>query len=158
YFLPTEEDQVVGAVRASGAQILLVAMGAPSQEMFLYRNRDRLGAAVALGVGGSFDVWAGAVRRAPAWTQKAKVEWLYRLVTDPRRAGRQLALPRYAAQVVRWSPDDYGPPRRGRARHGPRSGIAVTIGSERVDTAPNGADEIGSDSVRDASSVRDGDR
>jgi len=81
-----------------------------------------LGAAVALGVGGSFDVWAGVVKRAPAWAQKARVEWLYRLASDPRRLRRQLALPRFAAQVVRWSADDYGPPRRGRARHGPEQG------------------------------------
>jgi exopolysaccharide biosynthesis WecB/TagA/CpsF family protein len=116
YFSPAEEDDVVREVRHSGARILLAALGAPRQEVFLYRHRDRLGAAVALGVGGSFDVWAGTVKRAPAWTQKAKVEWLYRLAADPRRARRQIALPRYAVQVVRWSPDDYGPPRRGRAR------------------------------------------
>ena len=116
YFSPAEEQDVLRQVRESGARILLAAMGAPRQELFLQRNRDRLGVGVALGVGGSFDVWAGAVRRAPAWTRRARVEWLYRLAVDPRRARRQVALPRYAAQVVRWSPDDYGPPRRGRAR------------------------------------------
>ena len=123
YFSPAEEDDVVRRVRESGARILLVAMGAPRQETLLHHHRDELGAAVALGVGGSFDVWAGTVKRAPTWTQKAKVEWLYRLASDPRRARRQLALPRYAAQVVRWSPDDYGPPRRGRAR-GALQGLA----------------------------------
>ena len=115
YFDSAQEDQVVRMVSESGAQILLVAMGAPRQEVLLYRHRDRLGAGAALGVGGSFDVWAGTVKRAPTWTRTAKVEWLYRLVTDPRRVGRQVALPRFAAQVMRWSPDDYGPPRRGRA-------------------------------------------
>ena len=84
----------------------------------MYRNRDRLGALVALGVGGSFDVWAGKVKRAPAWTQRAKVEWLYRLASDPRRLRRQTALPRYALQVMRFSPDDYGPPRRRRPSEG----------------------------------------
>jgi len=54
------------------------------------------------------------VKRAPAWTQRAKVEWLYRLTTDPRRIQRQMVLPRYAVRVLRWSPDDYGPPRRRR--------------------------------------------
>jgi N-acetylglucosaminyldiphosphoundecaprenol N-acetyl-beta-D-mannosaminyltransferase len=116
YFASAEENDVVRTVRESGARVLLVAMGAPRQEVLLHRHRDELGAAVALGVGGSFDVWAGRVKRAPEWTQAAKVEWLHRLASDPRRARRQLALPRYAAQVVRWSPDDYGPPRRGRAR------------------------------------------
>ena len=118
---------MVQTVRESGARILLVAMGAPRQEILLYRHRDELGAAVGLGVGGSFDVWAGTVKRAPAWTQRAKVEWLYRLAANPRRLRRQLVLPRYAAQVVRGSPDDYGPPRRGRAaarreREAPRQG------------------------------------
>ncbi len=89
YFDSAQEDQVVRMVSESGAQILLVAMGAPRQEVLLYRHRDRLGAGAALGVGGSFDVWAGTVKRAPTWTQTAKVEWLYRLVTDPRRVGRQ---------------------------------------------------------------------
>ena len=107
---------MVRAVRESGADVLLVAMGAPRQEILLHRYRDGWGAGVGLGIGGSFDVWAGTVKRAPAWTQRAKVEWLYRLATHPGACRRQLALPRYAGQVVRWSPDDYGPPRRGRAR------------------------------------------
>ena len=75
-----------------------------------------MGAGVGLGVGGSFDVWAGLAERAPGRVQEAKLEWLYRLFQDPRRIRRQSALVRYAARVLRWSPDDYGPPRRGRAR------------------------------------------
>jgi N-acetylglucosaminyldiphosphoundecaprenol N-acetyl-beta-D-mannosaminyltransferase len=131
YFDPAREDEVVQVVRDSGAQILLVAMGAPKQEVFLYRWREWLGAGVALGVGGSFDVWAGKVRRAPGWTQAAKIEWLYRLVADPRRFRRQMALPRFAAEVVLWSPDDYGPPRRGRAagsRPGKTGAATATVG------------------------------
>ncbi len=115
YFDAAQEAEVVKTVRESGARILMAAMGAPRQEMFLHRWRDCLGAEIALGVGGSFDVWAGKVNRAPGWTQTAKVEWLYRLLTDPRRARRQMALPRFAAEVMLWTPDDYGPPRRGRA-------------------------------------------
>jgi N-acetylglucosaminyldiphosphoundecaprenol N-acetyl-beta-D-mannosaminyltransferase len=97
----------------------LAALGAPRQEVLLFRHRKELGAAIGLGVGGSFDVWAGAATRAPAWAQKARVEWLYRLARDPRRIRRQLALARFATEVVRWSPDDYGPPRRGRTRRDP---------------------------------------
>jgi exopolysaccharide biosynthesis WecB/TagA/CpsF family protein len=122
YFTEADEAGVVQAVRESGARILLVAMGAPRQEVLLCRNRDRLGVAVGLGVGGSFDVWAGTVKRAPAWTQRARVEWLYRLACDPRRLRRQLVLPRYAVQVIRWSPEDYGPPRRRRAAAGEADG------------------------------------
>jgi N-acetylglucosaminyldiphosphoundecaprenol N-acetyl-beta-D-mannosaminyltransferase len=111
YFGPADEDAVVAAVRASGARVLLVALGAPRQEVFLHRHRRGLGAAVALGVGGSFDVWAGRVSRAPDWTRRLGVEWLYRLAADPRRVGRQLALPRFAARVLAGSADDYGPGR-----------------------------------------------
>jgi N-acetylglucosaminyldiphosphoundecaprenol N-acetyl-beta-D-mannosaminyltransferase len=101
YFSPADEEAVVGVVRASGAAILLVAMGAPKQEMLLHRHRDEWGAAVALGVGGSFDVWAGRAVRAPEWVRRAGVEWLYRLAREPKRVRRQLVLPRYVARVLR---------------------------------------------------------
>ncbi|MFH0915344.1 MAG: WecB/TagA/CpsF family glycosyltransferase [bacterium] len=143
YFSSAEEDDVVRRVRESGARILLVAMGAPRQETLLHHHRDELGAAVALGVGGSFDVWAGTVKRAPHWTQKAKVEWLYRLASDPRRARRQLVLPRYAAQVLRWSPDDYGPPRRGRARRLPENLVDAAERRARDGDTPRGSSRAG---------------
>lgn len=111
YFGPADEEVVVAAVRGSGARVLLVALGAPRQEVFLHRHRHELGAAVALGVGGSLDVWAGRVSRAPDWTQRLGVEWLYRLAANPRRLRRQLALPRFAARVVAGCADDYGPGR-----------------------------------------------
>jgi exopolysaccharide biosynthesis WecB/TagA/CpsF family protein len=118
YFTTSEEAQVVKAIRQSKAHILLVAMGAPRQELFLHQHRNDLGVPVGLGVGGSFDVWAGRVKRSPGWMRRAKVEWLYRLVSDPRRIRRQLALPRFAAQAIRWSPEDYGPARRKQALDG----------------------------------------
>jgi exopolysaccharide biosynthesis WecB/TagA/CpsF family protein len=100
YFSPTDESLVVAAVRESGAAILLVAMGAPRQETLLYRHRDEWGAAVALGVGGSFDVWAGNAARAPEWVREAGVEWLYRLARDPKRFRRQMVLPRFVYRVM----------------------------------------------------------
>jgi exopolysaccharide biosynthesis WecB/TagA/CpsF family protein len=115
YFTAAEEAGVVDLVRAARPDILLVAMGAPRQEILLHRYREQWGAGVGLGIGGSFDVWAGVVTRAPAWTQRARIEWLYRLASDPRRIRRQKALPLFAAQVMRGAADDYGPPRRGRA-------------------------------------------
>ncbi|MHB9148993.1 MAG: WecB/TagA/CpsF family glycosyltransferase [Thermoleophilia bacterium] len=111
YFSDAEIPAVVEAVRSSGAAILLVAMGAPRQELFIYRHRDELGVPVALGVGGSFDVWSGLVRRAPAWTRVVGVEWLYRLLTDPRRLRRQLALPVFARRVLTDVASDYHRPR-----------------------------------------------
>ncbi len=100
YFLPDEDRSVVAAVRASGADVLLVAMGAPRQEILLYRYREEWGARAALGIGGSFDVWAGNTARAPEAVRRAGVEWLYRLLRDPKRLRRQLVLPRYAYRVM----------------------------------------------------------
>jgi len=114
YFTPAEEAGVVASVRASGAGLLLVALGAPRQEVFLTRHRAELQVPLALGVGGSFDVWAGRVRRAPAAVRRLGVEWLYRLLTDPRRLRRQLALPRFAWRVLTGGADDYGPGRGAR--------------------------------------------
>jgi N-acetylglucosaminyldiphosphoundecaprenol N-acetyl-beta-D-mannosaminyltransferase len=139
YFGGAAEDEIAEMVSESGTDILLAAMGAPRQEIFLYRQRERLGAGVALGVGGSFDVWAGRVRRAPGWVQSAKVEWFYRLLADPRRVRRQLVLPRFAAEVVRWSPYDYGPPRRGRVVRTPSQPARVAIAA-REDGTPESRD------------------
>ena len=100
YFPPAEERAVVDAVRASAAAILLVALGAPKQELLMYRHRDEWGAAVALGVGGTFDVWAGNAVRAPEWIRKVGAEWLYRLAREPKRLRRQLVLPRYVLRVL----------------------------------------------------------
>lgn len=116
YFSAAEQEEVIRRVRDSRADILLVGMGAPRQEILLHRHRHELGASVALGVGGTLDVWAGVVKRAPQWAQRANAEWLHRLVTHPQRLRRQRVLPGFAAQVVLGSADDYGPPRRGARR------------------------------------------
>ncbi|HKF77429.1 MAG TPA: WecB/TagA/CpsF family glycosyltransferase [Candidatus Dormibacteraeota bacterium] len=81
---------LVERVRRSGAAVLLVALGNPKQELWIARHRHRLpGVAVAVGVGCVFDLWAGRVRRAPAWMQRAGLEWFHRLLAEPRRlAGR----------------------------------------------------------------------
>jgi N-acetylglucosaminyldiphosphoundecaprenol N-acetyl-beta-D-mannosaminyltransferase len=102
YFRAAEEDEVVRAIGDSGARILFVGMGAPRQELLIHRRRFNLGGVdAALGIGGSFDVWAGRARRAPRWVQRLKAEWLYRLAKDPRRLRRQTALLRFALQVLR---------------------------------------------------------
>jgi N-acetylglucosaminyldiphosphoundecaprenol N-acetyl-beta-D-mannosaminyltransferase len=111
YFAPEDEADVVARVRDSGAAVLFAALGAPRQELFIHRNRCRLGAGVALGVGGSFDVWAGRVSRAPGWARSLGVEWLYRLLTDPRRLRRQLALPVFVGRVLADVSSDYHRPR-----------------------------------------------
>ena len=87
-------------VRASGADVLFVAYGAPAQEQWLTRNREALGAAVGMGVGGAFDVLAGRVPRAPGWLRRLGLEWAWRLAREPWRWRRMLALPRFAALVL----------------------------------------------------------
>jgi exopolysaccharide biosynthesis WecB/TagA/CpsF family protein len=116
YFARGSQDErdAVDAVRGSGAAILLAAMGAPRQEVFMFDYRLELGVGAALGVGGSFDVWAGRVSRAPEWTRRLRAEWLYRLAADPRRVRRQLALPRFALGVLAGPADSYGPGRAAR--------------------------------------------
>ncbi len=85
YFTKQEASERADRVQASGANILLVGMGVPRQENFIEENWDRLGVSVALGVGGSFDVLAGLRARAPAWVQRIGMEWLFRLIQEPRR-------------------------------------------------------------------------
>jgi N-acetylglucosaminyldiphosphoundecaprenol N-acetyl-beta-D-mannosaminyltransferase len=97
---PAEEDAIVAQVRAAQADILLVAYGAPQQDVWLDRNLARTGAAVGIGVGGSFDFIAGVARRAPRWIQRLGLEWLYRLAREPWRWRRQLALPHFVWLIL----------------------------------------------------------
>ncbi len=89
YFAPEESDAVAEAVRRSGADMLFVAMGSPAQEFWIESHLEATGARFALGVGGSFDHLSGLARRAPRWMQRAGLEWLYRLASDPRRLWRR---------------------------------------------------------------------
>jgi len=93
YYKPQEEAAVADKIAASGADFILSAMGAPRQEKFLMKYADRFGNAVGVGVGGTLDVWAGRVERAPEWTQKIGMEWLYRALSDPKRFKRLTILP-----------------------------------------------------------------
>jgi N-acetylglucosaminyldiphosphoundecaprenol N-acetyl-beta-D-mannosaminyltransferase len=89
YYSDADESQVVERIRASGAELLFVAMSSPRKEDFVARNRDRLGVSLTMGVGGAVDVLAGATKRAPMWMQRAGLEWLYRVVQEPRRMWRR---------------------------------------------------------------------
>ena len=89
YFSSTEEDGVVAAIRASGADVLLVAMGAPRQEIWLERNLAATGAVVGMGVGGLFDFYSGRIPRAPLWLREIGGEWIYRLLQEPGRMWRR---------------------------------------------------------------------
>jgi N-acetylglucosaminyldiphosphoundecaprenol N-acetyl-beta-D-mannosaminyltransferase len=91
YFSESEEQDVVSAIRQSGADCLFVGMPTPRKERFLARYRDELGIPFIMGVGGSFDVLAGQVRRAPVWMQKMGLEWLHRVLEEPRRMWKRYA-------------------------------------------------------------------
>lgn len=95
------EQAVVDAVAAARPDILFAALGMPYQEQWLHANRAALGCGVAVGVGGSFDVLAGAVRRAPALWQRLKLEWLWRLLAEPKRWRRALVIPKFMLAVKR---------------------------------------------------------
>lgn len=95
-----EDGPVVEAVRASGAQVLFVCLGAPKQERWMAQNGPATGAHLAVGLGGSLDVFAGTVKRAPERWQKLGLEWLYRLIKEPRRIGRMAKLPLFLLQAA----------------------------------------------------------
>jgi N-acetylglucosaminyldiphosphoundecaprenol N-acetyl-beta-D-mannosaminyltransferase len=85
YFEPKDDAGVVESIRRSGADCLFLALPTPRKERLLAQYKDEFGAPFVMGVGGSFDVLAGAVSRAPLWMQNAGLEWFYRLSQEPRR-------------------------------------------------------------------------
>ncbi|MDD6735223.1 MAG: WecB/TagA/CpsF family glycosyltransferase [Clostridiales bacterium] len=100
YFKPDEVDGIVENINASGADLLFVCLGAPAQEKWICANRDRLCCHVMMGIGGSLDVFAGTAERAPEFWCKWGLEWLYRLIKEPWRFKRMLALPKFGFTVL----------------------------------------------------------
>jgi N-acetylglucosaminyldiphosphoundecaprenol N-acetyl-beta-D-mannosaminyltransferase len=101
-YLPRDEhDRLVEKISGSRAEILFVGLGSPKQEKWIHRHRKKLNVKICLGVGGSFDVWAGKVALAPRWVQKAGLEWLYRLAKEPKRLKRQMVLPKFILAVFK---------------------------------------------------------
>ena len=96
---PADEDGIVRRIRQARPDFLFVAYGAPVQDLWIARNLERLGVPVAMGVGGALDYISGRVPRAPAPWQRLGLEWLYRLLQQPWRWRRMLALPRFALAV-----------------------------------------------------------
>ena len=83
------DEALVEKINASGADILLIGLGNPKQELWFNRNRDKLTVPVSIGVGGTFEFITGGVRRAPTWLQRSNLEWIYRLTQDPARLWRR---------------------------------------------------------------------
>jgi len=101
YFAPGESAAIAAEIAQSGANVVLIGLGSPKQEFWLEDHLTASGAGVGIGVGGSFDVIAGATVRAPQWLRRAGLEWLFRLVREPARWRRQLVLPQFAFAAVR---------------------------------------------------------
>lgn len=101
YFSREEEPGLLEKIRNFKPDILLLGLGAPRQEFWMFSHLDL--ATVSIGVGGSFDALAGLNKRAPKWIQELRLEWLFRLLKQPQRLKRQLVLPRFAWAVIRSS-------------------------------------------------------
>lgn len=97
-----DEGPVVAAINQAGPDALLVCLGAPKQEYFMEEHDGELTVPVMAGLGGSMDVLAGNVRRAPVFFQKCGLEWLYRLCKEPKRWKRMIRLPLYLWDAVAW--------------------------------------------------------
>ena len=100
YFEKDSEDKVINEINKLKPNVLFVAMGAPIQEKWIYKNRNKLKVDVATGQGGTFDYEAGNIKRAPVIIQKIGIEWLWRLILQPSRIGRMLVLPQYLIKIL----------------------------------------------------------
>lgn len=88
-FSPAEDQQMIDAINGSGAEVLWIGLGAPKQELWAERCRDRLRVPVIAPIGGVFDFYTGRVRLPPVWMQRAGLQWLHRLAQQPRRLWRR---------------------------------------------------------------------
>ena len=96
-----EEAPVIEKINEANADVLFVCLGAPKQEKFMAAHKDELNVKLMAGLGGSLDSFAGTVKRAPRWMIKLSLEWLYRLIKEPRRFGRMLRLPKFLWAVLK---------------------------------------------------------
>ncbi len=94
-----DDAPVIEAIRRSGAEAVFVCLGAPKQELWMARNGAATGARLLCGLGGSLDIFAGNVERAPQFWREHGLEWLYRLCREPRRIGRMMKLPLFLVHV-----------------------------------------------------------
>lgn len=96
-----DDAEAAAAIRASGAEMALICLGAPKQEKFMAKYGGATGAKLLLGLGGSLDVFAGVAQRAPKFYVNHNLEWFYRLIKNPSRIGRMMKLPLFLVHVAR---------------------------------------------------------
>jgi N-acetylglucosaminyldiphosphoundecaprenol N-acetyl-beta-D-mannosaminyltransferase len=101
YFGEDEEPAIAADIREKKTDILLVAFGIPKQEKFITRRKEAMLVPVSIGIGGSFDVYSGRVKRAPLWMQKAGLEWLFRLWQNPKKISKVMTLPRFVGLALK---------------------------------------------------------
>lgn len=102
YFSSEDNDKIIEEINNSGAKLLLVCLGAPKQEKWIYENKDKFeNVTLCMGVGGALDVFAGVAKRAPEIFIKCNLEWFYRFCKNPSRLGRFAALPKFMLTVRR---------------------------------------------------------
>lgn len=100
FFEKDSEEKVIEEINSLKPNVLFVAMGAPRQEKWIYENKDKLKVDIATGQGGTFDYEAGTIKRAPVWMQKCGIEWLWRLIKEPKRIKRMVVLPIYLLKII----------------------------------------------------------
>src|SRR5262249_30683137 len=99
FFKPSEEPSVIRRIHQKNPSRLFVVMGMPAQEKWIARHLTALGVPVVMGVGGSFDVLSGKLRRAPRWMRRVGIEWVYRFAQEPWRWRRIAQLPVFMWKV-----------------------------------------------------------
>lgn len=100
YVKPDGYDALIESINSSGADVLFVCLGVPMQEKWIAANRSRLNPKVIIGLGGTLDVFAGTVKRAPEFFVNANLEWFYRLIKEPKRIGRMMKLPKFILGTI----------------------------------------------------------
>lgn len=95
-----EEEKIIKTINNSGAEILFVGLGAPKQEIWINENKEKLNCKLVIGNGGTVDILAGRIERAPEFFQKLGLEWLYRLIKDPKRIKRQMVIPLFILTIL----------------------------------------------------------
>ncbi|MDS1003634.1 WecB/TagA/CpsF family glycosyltransferase [Clostridium sp. FAM 1755] len=93
-------EDILEDIKESNPYALFIAMGCPRQEKFITKYMDKLPCKIYMGVGGSFDVFAGKVKRAPKWMINCNLEWLYRVIKEPYRINRLAAIPKFLLKVL----------------------------------------------------------
>lgn len=101
YFDDRELEGIIADIKQKSPEILFLALGVPKQEYWINKYKDYLNIPLCVGIGGSFDVIAGIKKRAPAFMIKLNLEWLYRLITEPSRVKRQIALPKFVFLILK---------------------------------------------------------